>query len=67
MGFLASSVCCIAAICGLAAQPSARIGNVLGMTGVGGGIITTIASMNFTSAVMSQALILMGVGGAVGS
>jgi len=30
MGYLASSICCIGAICGLSAMPTARIGNTLG-------------------------------------
>ena len=34
---VASAVCCIAAIAGLAEQESARTGNILGMTGVGFG------------------------------
>lgn len=53
MGYLASSLLCIGAICGLSAQPSARIGINLGMAGVGGGVITTLASMNFSHSVFA--------------
>lgn len=52
MGYLASSVCCIGAICGLASQPTARVGNALGITGVAGGIATTIAAMHFPTPVL---------------
>lgn len=53
MGYLASSICCIGAICGLSNQATARIGNVLGITGVTGGIVATIASMGYSPAVFA--------------
>jgi NAD(P) transhydrogenase len=39
-----SSVLCIAAIAGLASQATARVGNALGMIGVGGGILATMGA-----------------------
>lgn len=48
MGYLASSICCIGGIAGLASQKTARIGNSLGLIGITGGMTTTLAMMNFT-------------------
>lgn len=67
MGYLASSLCCIGAICGLSQQTTARIGNQLGMIGVSGGIFTTICAMQFSSSVFTQAIALMAAGGAAGT
>ena len=47
MGYLASSLCCINGIASLSTQGTARFGNASGMVGVFGGIITTMAAMNF--------------------
>lgn len=66
MGYLASSICCIGAICGLSAQPTARIGQMLGNVGVMGGIFTTLLAMNFPLPVLTQALGLLGAGGLAG-
>lgn len=53
MGYLASSICCIGAICGLSSMPTARIGNTLGQIGVLGGIVTTLTAMNFPAPVLA--------------
>lgn len=66
MGYLASSICCIGAICGLSSQPTARTGQILGNIGVGGGIFTTLLAMNFPLPVLYQAMGLLGLGGALG-
>jgi NAD(P) transhydrogenase len=42
MAYLASSLCCIGALGGLSAQPTARLGNALGMIGVSTGIAATL-------------------------
>lgn len=42
MGWLASSICCLGGIVGLAKQTTARLGNSLGMIGVSSGILTTM-------------------------
>ena len=41
MAYLASSLCCIGALGGLSAQPTARLGNALGIIGVSTGIAAT--------------------------
>lgn len=43
MGYLVSSLCCIAGISGLAAQKTARLGNSMGIIGVLGGVVTALA------------------------
>lgn len=53
MGYLASSLCCIGGIAGLASQTTARFGNALGMIGISGGITTTLAMMNFSDPVLA--------------
>lgn len=67
MGYLASSICCIGGIAGLASQKTARIGNSLGIIGITGGMTTTLAMMNFANPVLVQALSLIGVGVLAGS
>ena len=42
MAYLTSSLCCIGALGGLSAQPTARLGNALGMIGVSSGIAATL-------------------------
>lgn len=65
--YLASSVCCILAIAGLASQGSARIGSSLGMLGVGTGLFGTLATVPAASgATLAQMLGTLGIGGAIG-
>eukprot|EP00918_Siedleckia_nematoides_P015559 GHVU01033716.1.p1 GENE.GHVU01033716.1~~GHVU01033716.1.p1 ORF type:complete len:1038 (+),score=210.28 GHVU01033716.1:562-3675(+) len=64
--FLAASLCCIGGIGGLASQQTARLGNALGMMGVGTGVAATMGLMSMTPATFTTAATLMGVGGAVG-
>lgn len=66
MGYLAASLSCIGAITGLASQPTARIGNALGMIGISTGVLTALCSLNFPAPLLTQALILLGTGGAAG-
>jgi NAD(P) transhydrogenase len=47
MAYIASAVCCILSIGGLAKQSTARIGNSLGALGVGTGVIATLGLMNY--------------------
>merc|ERR1712223_1458173 len=42
MGYLGSSLCCVGALAGLSSQPTARLGNALGMIGVTGGVACTL-------------------------
>lgn len=66
-GYLAASLCCIGGISGLATQPTARIGNALGMIGVSTGIVTAFLHLNFPLPVLIQALTMMGASAAVGT
>ena len=50
---VASAICCIAGIAGLANQESARTGNVLGMAGVTFGLAATTAEMSAGGASMA--------------
>jgi NAD(P) transhydrogenase len=43
---IASAVCCILAIAGLANQKTARSGNVIGIAGVGLGLASTVGDMS---------------------
>jgi NAD(P) transhydrogenase len=67
MGYLVSSLCCIGGITGLSSQKTARIGNGLGLIGVSGGVVTALSQLNFPLALFTQALSLLGIGGAIGS
>lgn len=53
-GYLASSVLCIGSISGLASQTTARLGNMLGMLGVGTGVLASLLAAGFTPEVMTQ-------------
>merc|ERR1711957_121604 len=60
-------VCCIGGIAGLASQETARLGNVLGMTGVTLGITSTLMTLDCSPATYGQIALVMGAGGAVGA
>jgi len=60
-------VCCIGGIAGLASQETARLGNVLGMTGVTLGITSTLMTLDCSPATYGQIALVMGGGGAIGS
>ena len=47
MAYLASSLCCILGIAGLASQKTARFGNISGMLGIGGGVVASLMMLNF--------------------
>jgi H+-translocating NAD(P) transhydrogenase len=66
MGYLAASLCCIGGITGLASQSTARIGNSLGLIGISTGVVTALASLNFPTPLLVQALTLLTAGGAAG-
>jgi NAD(P) transhydrogenase len=66
MGYLAASLCCIGGISGLASQSTSRIGNALGLIGVSTGVVTALCSLNFATPLLTQALFLLGLGGAAG-
>ena len=61
---LASGLCCIGGIAGLSDMKTARLGNVLGMTGVGLGIAATVGEM--PNSLVPQFLACSAVGGGAG-
>ncbi|CAM9664634.1 unnamed protein product, partial [Chrysoparadoxa australica] len=63
---LAAGCCCIGGIGGLSSQSTARLGNVLGMSGVSFGLAATIGTIGPGLPQLAQMAGLMGVGGAVG-
>jgi len=67
MAYLASGLCCIGALGGLSAQPTARLGNSLGMIGVSSGIAATIGMLQPTPEVLAQMIGTCAGGGAIGS
>merc|ERR1711970_1613618 len=67
MGYLASGLCCIGALGGLSAQPTARLGNALGMIGVTSGIASTIGLLQPTPEVLTQMLATCGIGALIGT
>merc|ERR1719266_1428482 len=54
MGYLASSLCCVGALAGLSSQPTARLGNALGMIGVTGGVAATLGQILPAHPVLAQ-------------
>jgi len=63
---LASGVLCIGGIAGLSSQSTARMGNVLGQSGVALGISSVLGTMPMDGGTGAQVAALMGTGGAVG-
>jgi len=66
---VASAICCISAIAGLASQETARPGNLLGMAGVTFGLAATTADMSVAGAstvAFEQTALLAGLGTAIG-
>jgi NAD(P) transhydrogenase len=63
---MASGLLCIGGIAGLSSQETARMGNVLGMSGVALGVTSVLGTMPMDGGVGVQVAGLMGTGGAVG-
>lgn len=53
-GYLASSVLCIGSLTSLASQTTARMGNMLGILGVGSGVIASLFAAGFSPEVLTQ-------------
>ncbi|KFA63107.1 hypothetical protein S40285_05890 [Stachybotrys chlorohalonatus IBT 40285] len=53
-GYLVSSVLCIGSISGLASQATARMGNMLGILGVGSGVLASLFAAGFSPEVLTQ-------------
>merc|ERR1712136_132076 len=67
MGYLGSSLCCVGALAGLSSQPTARLGNALGMIGVSGGVACTLGQLLPSQPVLAQMALAAGGGAAIGS
>jgi len=66
MGYLAASLGCIGGIAGLSKQSTARVGNALGMVGVGTGVMATIGAIPWDAGVPMQIATLGAVGAGTG-
>merc|ERR1719219_328251 len=67
MAYLASGLACIGALGGLSAQPTARLGNALGMIGVSSGVAATLGLLQPTPDVLTQMAVTCAAGGAIGT
>ncbi|KAK4142321.1 NAD(P) transhydrogenase beta subunit-domain-containing protein [Dichotomopilus funicola] len=65
-GYLVSSVLCITSISSLASQATARMGNMLGMLGVGSGVLASLLAAGFSPEVLTQFGGLAALGSIVG-
>ncbi|EMC91728.1 hypothetical protein BAUCODRAFT_79718 [Baudoinia panamericana UAMH 10762] len=65
-GYLVSSVLCIGSLTGLAAQTTARSGNLMGMLGVGSGVLASLAAVGFAPETLIQCLAVAGIGSLLG-
>jgi NAD(P) transhydrogenase len=65
-GYLVSSMLCIGSIQGLASQTTARMGNMLGMLGVGSGVLSSLLAAGFSPEVLAQFGGLAGLGAVIG-
>jgi len=67
MAYLASGLSCIGALGGLSSQPTARLGNSLGIIGVTSGIAATLGLLQPNPEVLAQMAATAGIGGAIGT
>lgn len=67
IAYLASSLCCVAALAGLSSQKTARLGNTLGILGVTGGIAATLGIIAPSAEVLAQMAGVAGIGGLLGT
>ena len=65
-GYLVSSMLCIGSISSLASQTTARMGNILGILGVGSGVIASLFAAGFSTEVFAQFSGLAAIGGIAG-
>ncbi|CAJ0610151.1 unnamed protein product [Cylicocyclus nassatus] len=66
LAYLGSSLCCVGALAGLSSQKTSRVGNALGMTGVAGGIASTLGILNPDHDTLIQMGSAMGLGSLIG-
>merc|ERR1712198_567424 len=67
MAYLASGLACIGALGGLSAQPTARLGNALGMIGVSSGVAATLGLLQPSPEVLTQMAVVAAGGGVLGT
>merc|ERR1712213_218990 len=67
MAYLASGLACIGALGGPSAQPTARLGNALGMIGVSSGVAATLGLLQPSPEVLTQMAVCAGAGGLLGT
>jgi NAD(P) transhydrogenase len=67
MAYLASSVFCILSLGGLSSQATSRVGNALGILGVGTGIVATLGILHVPAAVFGQIALVTTSGAAIGA
>merc|ERR1719336_3537623 len=67
MAYLTSGLCCIGALGGLSAQPTARLGNSLGIIGVTSGIAATLGLLQPNPEVLAQMAGTAGIGAVLGT
>merc|ERR1711878_137578 len=67
MAYLASGLACIGALGGLSAQPTARLGNALGMIGVSSGVAATLGLLQPSPEVLTQMAVCAAGGGLLGT
>lgn len=65
-GYLVSSVLCIGSLSSLAAQSTARMGNLLGILGVGSGVLASLLAVGFNPEVLTQFGTLATIGSILG-
>merc|ERR1711887_503185 len=65
--YLASGLACIGALGGLSAQPTARLGNALGMIGVSTGVAATLGLLQPNPEVLTQMAVVAAGGGLLGT
>ncbi|KAJ5017095.1 NAD(P) transhydrogenase [Colletotrichum sp. SAR 10_99] len=65
-GYAISSVLCISSLSSLASQSTARMGNMLGMLGVGSGVLASLLAVGFSPEVLTQFGALAALGGIAG-
>ncbi|KAL6879288.1 NAD(P) transhydrogenase beta subunit domain-containing protein [Trichoderma novae-zelandiae] len=65
-GYLISSVLCIGSLSGLGSQATARMGNMLGILGVGSGVLASLAAVGFSPEVLTQFTGLAAIGAIAG-
>ena len=51
---IGASLCCVGALSGLSSQSTSRIGNALGMIGIGTGLVATMGLVNLTPELVIQ-------------